>query len=251
MKSNVQTALLSLEGLLKYLSNFKESCKKVLFKAIEICEKNSIEVKFEDQKRSATGRLNVTNEENFYGNVFKAIIESTINSITERFNALKNNNGLFSFLYDFKNYEANRINGSLLKSCEMLEVALTHEGKSNIDGNDLFIQLATVSTLVKNENIVHVIDILNAIQSREMENLVPNAVIAFRILFTIPVSVASGERSFSKLKLIKTYLRNVMSQNRLNELSIILIEKDIANLIDYDDIIEQFAASKARKKEFS
>lgn len=60
-----------------------------------------------------------------------------------------------------------------------------------------------------------------------MENLVPNAVIAFRTLLTIPVSVASGECSFSKLKLIKRYLRNVMIQNRLSELSIFSIEKEI------------------------
>ena len=33
---------------------------------------------------------------------------------------------------------------------------------------------------------------------------------------TIPVSVVSGERSFSKLKLIKSYLKSIMSQQRLN-----------------------------------
>lgn len=75
--------------------------------------------------------------------------------------------------------------------------------------------------MVENDKIVHAIDILNAIQTRSMENLVPNVVIAFRILLTIPVSVASGERSFSKLKLIKTYFRNAMKQDRLNELTII------------------------------
>lgn len=70
---------------------------------------------------------------------------------------------------------------------------------------------------------VNAIDILNAIQTRNMENLVPNVVIDFRIMLTTPVPVASGERSFSKLKLIKTYLRNAMKQDRLNELTIISI----------------------------
>jgi hypothetical protein len=31
----------------------------------------------------------------------------------------------------------------------------------------------------------------------------PNISIAYRILFTVPVTVASAERSFSKLKLLK------------------------------------------------
>nr|CAI5858450.1 unnamed protein product [Callosobruchus analis] len=37
----------------------------------------------------------------------------------------------------------------------------------------------------------------------------------------MPVSVASCERSFSKLKLIKTYLRSTMGQERLSGLAIL------------------------------
>ena len=53
----------------------------------------------------------------------------------------------------------------------------------------------------------------------------PNTCIAFRILLTIPVTVASTERIFSKLKLIKSYLRSIMLQKRLSELVILLIER--------------------------
>ena len=42
---------------------------------------------------------------------------------------------------------------------------------------------------------------------------------------TICVSVASCERSFSKLKLIKSYLRSTMAQARLSSLAILSIEK--------------------------
>ena len=38
----------------------------------------------------------------------------------------------------------------------------------------------------------------------------PNAYIAYRILLTIPVMLVSAKRSFSKLKLIKFYLRFTM-----------------------------------------
>ena len=41
-----------------------------------------------------------------------------------------------------------------------------------------------------------------------------------------------------------------MDQNRLSELSINSIESDIANAIDYDDIIDGFATADARKKDF-
>jgi hypothetical protein len=58
-------------------------------------------------------------------------------------------------------------------------------------------------------------------------NSFPNASIAYRILLTIPVTVASAERSFSKLKLIKTYLRSTMLQERLNGLAILSIKKEM------------------------
>jgi len=56
--------------------------------------------------------------------------------------------------------------------------------------------------------------------------------IALRILLTIPVTVASGERSFSKLKLIKTYVRSTMGDERLSSLAILSIENDIAENLD-------------------
>lgn len=249
IQCNVETAALALESVEEFLTSYKEyGCQKVLNEAREICERISIDSNFDEQRRPASGRITITNEDEFGTNVFLPIVDAALNSIKDRFNALKKHNELFGFLYDFKNYEASRIDGSLLESCKKLEAALTYEGNSDIDANELFTELAIVSTLVKKEKVVHVIDILNAIQSRNMANLVPNAVIALRILLTIPVAVASGERSFSKLKLIKTYLRNAMQQNRLNDLTIISIEKEIANSLNYDDIIDEFATSKARKK---
>ena len=53
------------------------------------------------------------------------------------------------------------------------------------------------------------INILNYIKRLES---FPNACIVFRILLPIPVTVASAERSFSKLKLIKSYLRSIILQ---------------------------------------
>jgi hypothetical protein len=64
---------------------------------------------------------------------------------------------------------------------------------------------------------------------------------------TIPVTVASAERSFSKLKIIKNYLRSTMSQIRLSSFSIISIEKKIAKEINTSDIISTLANKKSRK----
>jgi hypothetical protein len=62
------------------------------------------------------------------------------------------------------------------------------------------------------------------------------------------VTVASAERSFSKLKLLKNYLRSVMSQERLNGLATLCIEKKLVDEIDIDSIVTDFASRNFRRK---
>ena len=65
-----------------------------------------------------------------------------------------------------------------------------------------------------------------------------------RHLLTIPVTVASSKLSFSKLKLLKSYLRSTMTQERLNDLAMIAPESDMLEKIDYESIIEIFISRK-------
>ena len=70
------------------------------------------------------------------------------------------------------------------------------------------------------------------------------------MILTAPATVASAERSFSKLKLITNYLRSNMKQDRLNNLARLRIESGIAKQIDFDTVIRSFANKKARKALF-
>jgi len=85
------------------------------------------------------------------------------------------------------------------------------------------------------------------IHSNSLKDIYPNIEIALRIILTLPLTVASCERSFSKLKIIKNYLRSTLGQERLTNLGILSIELETSNSISYDDIINDFAAKKARK----
>ena len=78
-----------------------------------------------------------------------------------------------------------------------------------------------------------------------------NVSVAYRILLTIHVTVASAERSFSKLILLKNYMRSTMSQERVNGLATCCIEKDILDTIDLDIVLNDFASRKARRSLFS
>jgi hypothetical protein len=76
----------------------------------------------------------------------------------------------------------------------------------------------------------------------------PNIKILLQIYATLPVTVATGERSFSTLKLTKSYLRNTMSENRLNGLAMMYIHSTID--IDVEQVIDEFARRKNRKFDF-
>jgi hypothetical protein len=67
----------------------------------------------------------------------------------------------------------------------------------------------------------------------------PNISIAYRILFTVLLTVASAERSFSKLKLLKNYLSSTMSQQRL---------KKLLDKVDSNTIINDFASKNVIRK---
>ena len=60
------------------------------------------------------------------------------------------------------------------------------------------------------------------------------------------VTVASAERSFSNLKLIKSYLR----KERLSGLAIISINNKIGHQVTYSEVIADFASRKARRDIF-
>jgi len=85
------------------------------------------------------------------------------------------------------------------------------------------------------------LEVLQFIQNYNLGNSVPNIVIMRRIFVTIAVSVVTCEGSFSKLKLIKNYLRSSMSALRLRNLDTLSIEQKLTDEINFDIAIEEFA----------
>jgi len=89
------------------------------------------------------------------------------------------------------------------------------------------------------------LELLKFIHKYSLKDVYSNIEIALRIFLTIPVTTATCERSFSKLKIIKNYLRSTMSQDRLTNMGIISIERELASKINFEDIIDEFATKKA------
>ncbi|XP_065658150.1 zinc finger MYM-type protein 1-like [Hydra vulgaris] len=129
--------------------------------------------------------------------------------------------------------------------CSSLEFILSVENETDINANDLREELRDVSRMLPYST--KPLDVLNYLCQNSLISLYPNTVVALRILLTLPVSVASGERSFSKLKLIKNYLRSSIGQTKLKNLALISIESAMASTLDYTSIINEFAKVKVRR----
>lgn len=120
---------------------------------------------------------------------------------------------------------------------------MKHNEQFDIDGNELCVELKLLRQILSKEKM-RAIDILKFLKGVDYFS---NIVIAYRILFTISMTVASAERSFSKLKLLKSYLRSTMFQERLNGLALIAIENKVLETVKYEELVDEFASKSVRR----
>jgi len=77
---------------------------------------------------------------------------------------------------------------------------------------------------------------LTTLRDNSGHDIFPTLVEMIRTYATIPVSTATVERSFSKLKLVKSTLRSLCTEERLSDLLLLAIEKDIP--INHNEVID-------------
>ena len=70
------------------------------------------------------------------------------------------------------------------------------------------------------------------------------------IYFTVPITTATAERSFSALKRIKTYLRNSMTQQRLNHCVILHVHQEKTDNLNLIEVAQEFVEKNDRRKGF-
>ena len=97
----------------------------------------------------------------------------------------------------------------LLEHCKNLEAILTHENSSDINALELCEELSVLCMFL-NSNLSPQ-DVLKFVTDLRFGPNITSSIV-LRILLTLTVTVASCERSFSKLKIIKNYLRSTMTQ---------------------------------------
>lgn len=254
------TAVNMLEGTKQFLTDLRndEKFQGFIFQAKEIALKLDVSPNFPDAPRrpsrkpqlfSYEGRDEIISnpEQKFKVEFYFQILDQAIQSVSERFDQISEHNYIFKFLHNISVVSLNA--SDLLNNCLSLEKHLTFNSNSDIVGLDLLDEIKIFQSIIS--GTLSPIESLNFIFEKKLDPILPNLVVAIRILLTIPVTVASGERSFSKLKIIKNYLRSTIGQERLVDLARISIESEFLSNLDYSDLIDDFAKIKARKIKFN
>lgn len=94
----------------------------------------------------------------------------------------------------------------------------------------------------KNIRLNNVEDIVTFITSHcdSIKEMINEVIKLVKLVLTIPVSTCTAERSFSALRRIKTYLRNSMTQQRLNDNMVVHVNQEMADDLDLDEIADIF-----------
>jgi hypothetical protein len=247
---NFHDAALDLEGLQQQLSSIREDvCITAVTAAKDLCEKLGIRVEGRIRRRKQMPGENARDaglsavEE--ITRIMKSVIDRLIQEITTRFGRLKTLDEKFGFLFDINKLFASDTSDDIRQHC----ATLADFYETDIDGTELFAEISDCNMLLKSRPdaaprsplalLLFIISYGN--------DIFPNLRIALQIMLTICVSVASCERSFSKLNLILTYSRASMGQERLSDLALLSIEKELVETINFDDVIDNFASAKSRK----
>ncbi|KAL2997987.1 hypothetical protein AAZX31_09G071400 [Glycine max] len=210
---HIDVAIDHLKGLITYLKHYRENGFAL---TLESTEKMAIEMDIEPKFRE---KRKIHRKPHFDENISNEITHSPEESFRiEYFLYILDQliNSIETRFEQFLQYETIFAldEDELKKYCINLEIFLRFNEYSDIDGLDLLSELKVL---------------------REV------------ILLTIPVTIATVERSFSKLKLLKSYLKSTMLQDRLNVLAILSIESEVLELLDYKTLINNFVAKKARR----
>ena len=253
-KLHLNTAVASLTSLKNYVALKRDSFDTYEKQGKELSgSADYVQTKTRDKRRNV--RLNplgyghaeevqLSPSEKYRTETFLPVIDQFIASLDQRLQAYKQISSQFNFFSHLKEL-----------SSDELQAAAEQLVRSYPDDFDItfidelcqFVTFANIFTDEEPKDISTELSLYKLIRDKGVQDTFPNIEIALRIYLILMVSNCSGERSFSKLKLIENRLRTSMKQERLVNLAIMSIESDILRELNFSDIISDFAAQKSRK----
>jgi len=161
---------------------------------------------------------------------YLAVIDSLIAELSHRLVAYEEIHSLFSFFAELRDIDVRTVEDGCSKLAAFYHADLAEQ--------DLISECKHFKHHIycwhQNE-VPHptVSELYSLIKADSLEATFPNIEIALRIYLTMMPTNCIGECSFSKLKIVKNHLRSCMLHPRLTSLSVMNIESDLLEDIDF------------------
>ncbi len=193
--------------------------------------------RFADESQSSEDTNQQETEENrFQNNIFFAALDTRFKTSTETFEE-------FAAILKLKDLEEDQIH----PVCHSLVSKYTQDLTAGFENEVRHLKSVYNATFVDCQSPL---DLLISIYKMQLQSIFGEVCVAVCIFCSLPVSVSGAERAFSKLKLVKNYLRSTQTQERFNSLARLSIESQLSRQLDFKDIISDFANKKFRQWDF-
>jgi hypothetical protein len=186
---------------------------------------------------------NQSPRDRFRVEVFFAVMDSLLSALEKRRKAYTVLNTRFSFLRHLHDLTPAQIRESADRLLKEYPLDLDDGFKDELPQFLEFVKHIDVDCSSPELNY------FTLIRENKIDTTFPNIDNLLRIYLCMMVTNCTGERSFSKLKLIKNYLRNTMGQERLNYLTLLNIENDVLKSLNSSEMIAKFEEIKMRRKD--
>ncbi|XP_024035784.1 uncharacterized protein LOC127903743 [Citrus sinensis] len=254
---DILNALNYITSTKRLLQEFRDNGWDDFVRSVEsFCGKHDISVAdmsvryMEGTRRSCQQKDYITVEHHYHFDIFNDVIDFQLTEINSRFPEQTMELLTLSSALDpidgFKLFDIDRI-------CCLAEKFYPHDFTANeifalrrelehykfdVLSHPLFQQVASLSELCR-----------RLIETKKSQHyfLIDRLI---RLVLTLPVSTATTERAFSAMSLIKTSLRNKMENEFLSNCMVVYVEREIADTIVPESIIDEFYYLKPRKVQF-
>lgn len=257
--NDLQKSSILLSNLLNRLCQLRNqnSFNSLLNESKDLAKKWGVTTVFKNSRRKITKRFfdelsqdeRISDPESYFKvNVYYCCLDILISQTKERFQSLCNLSSIFEILQPEKLLSSS--SEEILNASGKLSAKYSKDISLNLCDQLKALKTCLNSEIKKIYSIKELIELL-LVKFNSLASSFPEVITACFLFLTLPVTTATAERSFSKLKLIKNYLRTSMGQERLSDISLLSIEAETLEKLKsssaINDLINQFADKKARR----
>lgn len=245
---SLNTEVQLIKDLLGEMQQLRDSWETIVHEAKIVAEAIKITPSFDTnfRRRGTTDPMNEIDvqkqkEDDFKASVVFPVLDFIMTDLTTRFSAANSICDLFSPVLNFMDAKQDELEIKTKNLIEKFPKDFTEE---------------LLEEVIHLKNIHHTVfgsekkplKLLNLIYEKNLQAIFANVCIALKLFCTVPVTVSTAERSFSRLaNSLKTWQRSTTGQDRLNSLAILAMENELAKRVDFSDVIDKFCKTKARR----